>query len=502
MEVKFYNQNIDEQPIELLFIPVLQDKDQIAKTVADLRYEEERLILSRIKKENFTAKHNQLFTIHGNDFTVVLVGFGKEKKVSTEDWRQAAGNIVGYLKNYKATKIALVAKQWLKGNNNIQALAQSLAEGLSLADYNFDKHKATDKDKIKIELEEVYLDLEATHRNKFKKAWETGLSFAQGTKLARDLVNEPAGFMTPTFLATVAQTIANPPAGGNKNITVKILEKEQIAKMGMNAFLAVAQGSEEAPKFIHLVYRPARSSKQKIALVGKGITFDSGGLNIKPGDSMEQMKIDMGGAATVLGVFEALDVIKPKVEVHGIVAACENMPSGVALKPGDVVTNMQGKTIEIGNTDAEGRVTLADSLAYAQKQGAKTIVDFATLTGACLVALGSDYAALYANNVGLNKDLIKAADIAGEKMWPMPMPVEYKDLNKSNIADIKNIPSTRYGGSITAAMFLQEFVKPEVAWAHLDIAGPAYAEKPLNSYTPVGGVGFGVRTVLEWLSNL
>jgi len=256
------------------------------------------------------------------------------------------------------------------------------------------------------------------------------------------------------------------------------------------------------PKFIHLIYKPTGRTKDKIAIVGKGVTFDSGGLNIKTGDSMEQMKIDMGGAATVVGLFSVLAQLKPKVEVHGVIAACENMPSGAAIKPGDIVKNMQGKSIEIGNTDAEGRVTMADSLAYAQKQGISKVVDLATLTGAVMAALGTDYAGLFANDEKLAKGLLKAGDVSGENLWLLPLPLEYKKLNQSKVADIKNIPSTRYGGAITAALFLQEFIEEDVKWAHLDIAAPVYAEKPMNSYTPVGGVGFGVRTLFEWLNIL
>ena len=301
--------------------------------------------------------------------------------------------------------------------------------------------------------------------------------------------------MTPSLLSKEAELIAKE----NSNISVKILEKAEIKKLGMNAFLGVDQGSDQPPKFIHLIYKPKGKAKDKVGVVGMGITFDSGGLNIKIGDSMSDMKIDMGGAATVIGLFSVLGKVQPKVEVHGIIAACENMPSGKALKPGDVINNMQGKSIEIGNTDAEGRVTLADSLAYTQKQGINTIIDLATLTGAEMIALGTHYAALYSNSKKLNTEILKAVDVSGEKIWPMPLPEEYIELNKSNIADIKNIASTRYGGSITAALFLQFFIEENVNWAHLDIAAPAYAEKPLNSYTPIGGVGFGVRTLLEWL---
>jgi leucyl aminopeptidase len=497
MELQFCNKNVDEQGIDILFHPVLQDEKQITKIIEDLDYEDEQSILNRIAKEKFLGKKGQLFIISSDDLTVALLGTGQKNKLSTENWRQTAGFLVSYLKSFQATKIGLVAKSWLKGNNDVQALGQALAEGLNLASYKFDKYLQVSKDEIQVQLKEVLVEIESNKRNKFKKGWEAGSLFAAGTNCARDLVNEPAGHMTPTFLAKQAESIAK----NNKNISVKILDKAQVKKMGMNAFLGVDQGSDQPLKFIHLIYKPQRGSKEKIALVGKGITFDSGGLNIKPGDSMEQMKVDMSGAATVLGVFSVLGELKPKAEVHGIVAACENMPSGGALKPGDIVRNMQGKSIEIGNTDAEGRVTLADSLAYAQKQGASTVVDLATLTGACMIALGTHYAALYANDNKLSKDLLKSANQTGEKIWSMPLPPEYRELNKSQNADVRNIPKTRYGGSITAALFLQEFIERDIVWAHLDIAGPAYAESPLASYVPIGGVGFGVRTLLDWLMS-
>ena len=495
MELKFCNNNIDEQDIDLLFYPVLQDKKQITKIIEDLNYEDEQSILDRIAKEKFLGKKGQLFVIPSEDLNVLLLGTGQKNKLSIEDWRQTAGFIIDYLKKYQAVKIGLIARAWFKANNDVQILGQSIAEGLNLASYKFDKYRQVPEDEIQIQLKEIMIEIDSNKRAKFKKGWETGLLLAAGTNYARDLINGPAGDMTPTFLAKQAEEIAK----NNKNISVKILDKVQVKKMGMNAFLGVDQGSAQPAKFIHLIYKPQRKAKEKIALVGKGITFDSGGLNIKMADFMEQMKVDMSGAATVLGVFSVLGELKSKVEIHGIIAACENMPSGSALKPGDIIKNMQGKSIEIGNTDAEGRVTLADSLAYAQKQGVTTVIDLATLTGACIIALGTHYAALYANNDKLSKDLLRSASQSGEKIWPMPLPPEYRELNKSQNADVRNIPSTRYGGSITAALFLQEFIEKDIIWAHLDIAGPAYAESPLTSYVPIGGVGFGVRTLLEWL---
>ena len=494
MKLTIRNKDIDEA--EILFYPVLKDKVAIAKLVKQLDYEDEELVLDKMARAKFAGNKGQVFTMPDVEQIVVLIGTGQIKKLAMEDWRQTAGEIVAYLKKFQTKSFGIETSAWLKGNNDVVSLGQAVAEGLELAKYDFDKYKKQDKDKIKVDLENIFVL--SNKSAQFRKGWQTGTVLTQGTNLTRDLVNEPAGVMTPTYLARQAEKIAK----DNKNISVKILDKAQVKKMGMEAYLGVDQGSNEALKFIHLVYKPSGKAKDKIGLVGKGITFDSGGLNIKPGDSMTQMKMDMAGAATVIGLFSVIADIRPKVEVHGIVAACENMPSGRALKPGDVIKNMQGKSIEIGNTDAEGRVTLADSLAYTQKQGIKTIVDLATLTGAVVVALGPDYAGLFANDDGLNKQLLKSADATGEKIWSLPLPPEYKKLNKSAIADIRNIPNTRYGGAITAALFLEEFIEDDVKWAHIDLGGPAYAEKPINSYTGVGGVGYGVRTLLEWLRSI
>ncbi|MBT4735547.1 MAG: leucyl aminopeptidase [Candidatus Marinimicrobia bacterium] len=498
MELLIKTKIDDVMAAEILFVPVLEGDKAVQQVIGSLQYDDQAWVLEKISKEKFQGKQGQLLVIPDDEQTVVFIGTGQANKLSVEDWRQAAGQIVTYLRKFSAQSIAIATTHWLKGNADIKSLGQALAEGIVLASYDFDKYKKEDKNKIEINIAKVFILATAAQRVKFRQGWQSGLYLAEGTVKARDLVNEPASVMTPTYLAKQAEQIAK----DNKNITVKILDKAQVKKLGMGAFLSIDQGSSQPLKFIHLIYKPIGRSKDKVAVVGKGLTFDSGGLNIKLGDNMEQMKIDMGGAATVIGLFAVIAQLKPKVEVHGIVAACENMPSGAAIKPGDIVKNMQGKTIEIGNTDAEGRVTMADSLAYAQKLGVSKVVDLATLTGAVMIALGTDYTGLFSNNEKLAKDLLKSSDVSGEKIWLMPMPLEYKKLNQSKIADIKNIPSTRYGGSITAAMFLQEFIEEGVAWAHLDIAGPAYAEKPLTTYIPAGGVGFGVRTLLEWLKNM
>ncbi len=265
----------------------------------------------------------------------------------------------------------------------------------------------------------------------------------------------------------------------------------------------MAQGSKQEPYVIHLAYAPrdlAAGAAVKIFLVGKGITFDSGGLSLKPADAMETMKIDMAGGATVLGVFAALAELQLNVEVHGVVAACENMPSGSAFRPGDILTARSGKTIEVLNTDAEGRVTLADALSYAVAHEPAAVVDVATLTGACMVALGETHAGLMSNDEATAAGLLAAAEITGEGLVRLPLPDEYRVMIESKVADVRNTATTKWGGAITAALFLREFVG-KVPWAHLDIAGPSYAEREWLPYFEPGATGFGVRTLLEFLER-
>ncbi|PSN12155.1 leucyl aminopeptidase, partial [filamentous cyanobacterium CCP5] len=312
-----------------------------------------------------------------------------------------------------------------------------------------------------------------------------------GVILARELVSSPPNVVTPEYLADTAQRIAD-----TYGLDIEILEKEDCEKLGMGAYLGVGQASDLPPKFIHLTYRP-NAPKRKLAVIGKGLTFDSGGLNIKgSGSGIEMMKIDMGGAAATFGAAEAIAQIKPDVEVHFISAATENMISGRALHPGDILTASNGKTIEVNNTDAEGRLTLADALVFAEKLGVDAIVDLATLTGACMIALGDDIAGLFSPDDELATELLQASATAGEKIWRMPMEESYFDGLRSIVADMKNT-GPRPGGAITAALFLKQFVK-DTPWAHLDVAGPVWTEKE-SSYRNPGGTGYGVRTLVQWI---
>lgn len=497
MQLQIIKNKEEIKNIDLVAYLVREDEADIFKVWHSIWPEQEALVRHRIKKEKFSGKTGQLFVINHDKKVIVLIGVGKNKKFSAETWRLACGALVKFLQTYQVDNLMVLATNWLRGQKDFVLFGQALAEGLKLASYSFDRYKKKDKNQIKVEIKNIFVVAETIIKKSIVKGWEQGLLLAQATILARDLVNEPAETMTPTHLANVALEIAK----NNKRIKVKIYDEARVKKMGMNAYAAIDKGSREPLKFIHLTYLPKKKSKNKIALVGKGITFDSGGLNLKPEMSMLDMKIDMSGAAAVLGVFSVLEKLNIELEVQGFIAACENMISGSAIRPGDVIRSLSGKTIEIANTDAEGRVTLADALTYAQKQGFKKVIDLATLTGAVMVALGENYCGLFANDDKLANEISESAEQSGEKIWRLPLPEEYKKLNNSKIADVRNIPSTRYGGAITAALFLQEFIEPDVAWAHLDIAGPAYSDKPLNAYTPAGGVGYGVRTLLNLLRD-
>jgi leucyl aminopeptidase len=308
------------------------------------------------------------------------------------------------------------------------------------------------------------------------------------------LINEPASVSTPTYLAEQAAKLSR---GNGLKSEIWGLNKIKAAKM--TGLLAVARGSVEEPRFIKLVYKPTGKPKKKIALVGKGLTFDSGGLSLKPAKSMEKMKLDMSGGATVLGVMRVISQLKPQVQVTGYVPATENMPSGTAQKPGDIIRYSNGKTVEVLNTDAEGRLILADALIHAAQEKPDAIIDLATLTGACVVALGPQIAGLFSNNQDLADALLRCGKETGEPLWRLPLVREYRDDIRSSIADIKNTGSGN-AGAIAAALFLEEFVDG-VPWAHYDIAGPAFAEKD-GAYIPKGGTGFGVRTLVRYLLSL
>lgn len=458
------------------------------------------IIRSTADRESFNGKRGEHCVIYTrgliSPYKLILIGLGKKDSFDTFRLYSGIAESAKIASGHKPVKISYVFPPYFLQKFTAAALFKTAVEAISLSQYIFLKYRMDTSKEFIRRLDEVLFFVRPNELDVALTAVRSGEVFSRATAYARDLVNEPAQFTTPAYLASVAVHIGKQSKG---KVKVKVLEEQEVKELGMNAFLGVARGSHEPPKFIRLEYKPNQQPKKKIVLIGKGITFDSGGLSLKGSEHMETMKTDMSGAATVLAVFREIANIRTDYHVVGLIAACENMPSGNALRPGDILTSMGGKTIEVLNTDAEGRLTLADVLSFAvMKEKPNYIIDLATLTGACKVALGDDIAGLWCNNDSFAGDFIQSSCTAGEKMWRMPLEDEYRVLLKSDIADLKNVQSGRYGGAITAALFLEEFVR-EVPWIHLDIAGPAFIEKN-TPVSPKGGAGFGVRTLLHFLS--
>lgn len=415
---------------------------------------------------------------------VAVVGLGKAEGLKLDTLRRAAADAVRLARKEKTKSLGLSLPVW---QEDAAATAQAITEGIELVLHQDSRFKSDAEEKTQ-KLEQIELLGLGGQEAAITRARQICL----GVILARELVSAPANIVTPITMAETAEAIAR-----EYGLALEILEQADCEKLGMGAFLGVAQASELPPKFIHLTYRPEGTPRKKVAIIGKGLTFDSGGLNIKgAGSGIEMMKTDMGGAAATLGAAKAIAQIKPDVEVHFISAVTENMISGRAMHPGDILTASNGKTIEVNNTDAEGRLTLADALVFADKLGLDAMLDLATLTGACVVALGDDIAGLWTADESLASQIAAAAEQSGEKIWRMPMEEKYFDGLKSVVADMKNT-GPRAGGAITAALFLKQFVK-ETPWAHLDVAGPVWADKE-SGYNNAGGTGYPVRTLVNWV---
>lgn len=458
------------------------------------------LLIKEINDQHFEGKEKKTVLIQTHDRIpakkVAVIGLGKKPDLSLESMRQAAAVAVKKASSEGAKTIAFSFSDLAGGNLPAESVAKAITEGALLADYHFGVYKTEDKEERerRIIQEAAVLMPERRMVAQAERGIEEGTAVSRAVIYARDLVNEPASKMTPARLLEEAKKLAELP-----NVTLEYLDENQARERGLGAFAGVAQGSDEPSYFIHLMFRPrAHGLKKRIVLIGKSITFDSGGLSLKPAEYMEDMKVDMAGGAAVLAVFSLLPHLKPHLEVHGILPATENMPSGKAQKPGDIVTTISGKTIEVVNTDAEGRLTFADALGFAQTLEPNAIVDLATLTGACMVALGEEVAGYFSTNERLGLKIKEAAESTGEKMWELPFVKEYEESVKSEVADYRNITKTRYGGAVTAAMFMKPFAG-DIPWVHIDIAGPAWQERENNPMVPKGGTGFGVRTIVEFL---
>jgi leucyl aminopeptidase len=427
---------------------------------------------------------------------LLLVGAGERAKVDPEVLRRAAAAVVRQGRG--ARKAVTTLAQALPADP--AGAVQAVTEGALLAAYRFDKYKQAkaDGDGPPAELAALALvppgsgSRGSGGRAALTAALAAGQVRAAATNLARDLSNEPANALHPADLAVAARRLL-----AGKGVTVKVKDEKELAREGFGGIVGVGQGAEHPPRLIELRYAP-RGATGQVVLVGKGITFDSGGLSLKPPDSMKTMKTDMSGAAAVLATMSALADLDIGVAVTGYLASAENMPSGRAIRPGDVLTMKNGKTVEVLNTDAEGRLVMADALALGAAAKPDAVVDVATLTGACVIALGNRYSGLMANDEALAAELLDAAAEAGEPTWRLPLPPEYHKDIESDLADLKNV-GDRYGGALVAGLFLQEFVDDR-PWAHLDIAGPARSESE-DGYLGKGSTGVAVRTLLTWLER-
>ncbi len=468
-------------------------------------------IYKRLKQLDFKAKRGKSALIESPILSLVH-GLGKKNKFSYDSIRYFVSSSLKIAKTNKIKEAVFIIPELSEEyrlENGLLYVSSAIVEGALLGLYEFKKYKTKDgeinsKSAGDFKLVRVYFDavkIDKNRRKKIKEGFNFGKITSQAANFARDIANEPGNVATPEYLANIAREISV-----KEKMWCEVFDEKEIVERGMLSFYGVAQGSKNPPRFIHLIYKPKspksgtkKENIKKIAIVGKGVTFDSGGLSLKPADFMTTMKSDKSGACAVLGVMKYIPDLDLDIEIHGIIAACENMPDGGAQRPDDIVKALNGKTIEIENTDAEGRLTLADALTFAENQGVKEIIDMATLTGACVVALGEYTSGVMGNDEGLMNSIIKTSLVSGERMWKLPFDDNMKEKLSSPVADVKNV-GNKYGGAITAGMFLEEFVSEKVKWCHIDIAGPAFTKTGFT-YNPKGATGVGVRTMLYYLTQ-
>jgi leucyl aminopeptidase len=454
-------------------------------------------LLSRLNKSGeLTGKSLETTLIHApaglKAMRLLLIGAGKREPFTSTTLRKIAGVALRYLKTRSVHNFVFVFREGGATEDN----AQAIAEGLLTADFETDKYK-TDKKKDKFVENAAIAGFMDAEKAAVEKGITRGRIIGEAQNFTRDLVNEPSNKLTPKILAEKAEAMAK-----EAGLAVEVLDEKKIADLKMGALLSVAQGSVEPPRMIVITYTPAsvKAGAPVVGLVGKAVTFDTGGISIKPADGMEKMKYDMAGGATMIGIMKALAALKPRVKVICMVPATENMPGGKAQKPGDIQTSMSGKTIEVLNTDAEGRLILADAVHYAKQLGATHLVDAATLTGAIVVALANVNVGVFGSDQPWTDKLLASAKEAGEKMWQLPMDDEYREFIKGSFADIQNIGSGKGGGSITGAWFIREFAG-DTPWIHLDIAGTAWNDDA-KPWLTKGPTGVGLRTLVKLVMSL
>lgn len=493
MKAQGISANFSEANADALAVAVFKDEKATSPTLKELDKLTGGLIASVIKTEEFKGDVGETALIRFASkgkvkaSRLVLIGVGEKNDYKVASVANVAGTATRFVRKRNLKSLALMPRC----EGDAGAIAQSAAQGFATSQFELDKYRTKDKNTKSVD--HFVLFIEGADAGSMKDGLVRGIAVGESMNFARDLANEPPNILHPTEMAKRAQSMAK-----EVGLKCEILDEAKMQKLGMGSLLSVSLGSEQPAKLIVLKYEPKKSTAKKgelLAFVGKGITFDTGGISLKPGEGMDAMKYDMSGGATVLGTMRAIGLLKPSVPVLGVVAAVENMPDGKASRPSDIVTAMNGKTIEILNTDAEGRLILADAVAYAEKQGATRIVDMATLTGAVIIALGDVNTGIMGNDQELVDDVIACGKEAGENFWQLPLGREYSKTIKSDIADIKNIGPARKAGTIIGAAFIQEFVD-KAKWAHLDIAGTAWcdSERPFQAKGPTGVV---VRTLLK-----
>lgn len=484
---------------DLLALPVAEP-GTLSGDVAEVDRAVGGRLAEAARADGFAGKRGRTLLFHSPEapfHRVLLVGTGSDQ--GGEPLRRYAAIAVRRAREVHAARVALATEEGgTSGEISADERVRAVVEGAGLGAYRFDRYR-TPEDPAQVG--EALLLVRGKDHAALQGTVRAAEAAVEATCRARDLVNEPANVLTPTALAAAAQEIA-----ATSGLEYRVIERDEARALGMGLFAAVAAGSSEPPKFIVMEYRPqgtrgAVGSSRSVALVGKGITFDTGGLSIKSASEMRTMKYDMAGAAAVVATMSALRDLTVPVRVLGIAAATENMISGRATRPGDIVRGLGGKTVEITNTDAEGRLVLADALTYAVRAGVDEVIDLATLTGACVIALGDHTAGLMGNDQPLIDRLLRAGALTGEQFWQLPMYDEFLEAMRGEISDLKNSATGRAGGAERAAAFLREFVG-KTPWVHMDIAGPAFSENKSGApYIASGGTGFGVRTLLRYLST-
>jgi leucyl aminopeptidase len=482
--------NLNKTKVDTLIIPVCEDARLFhAKDI-------NQLVALAKKLEKFAGKPSEMVTVYDPPGLkvnrVVMFGIGPGEKVDPESFRAMSGRAVKHCIQFKRSRAMLAVPETSFQRCDNTSAVEAMLEGAYLANHLFDHYK---KDKERQPLKEIAFLVTPAQQKRHRSLVKTVTAVCSATTLAREWVSLAPNDKRPVQFARAIVSQAR-----REGLKTTVLDEVALKRQKFGAMLAVAEGSRNRPRLVLMHYRVPKV-KKTIALVGKGVTFDSGGLNLKPSSGIADMKMDMSGAAAVAAAMLAIARLKPNVNVVGALPLVENMPSGNATRPGDIITSYSGKTVEIGNTDAEGRLILADAMAYViKKYKPHTIIDMATLTGACVVALGEHIAAVFSKDDSLSKAIVRAGKIVFERCWPMPLPDDYGKQLESDFADINNMGKTRWGGAITAALFLSEFVG-DTRWAHIDIAGPAYTKKEAP-YCEPGGTGFGVRLLCKLLDEL